>query len=55
MHQHTNAEMKLIEAEKLNDEAKFTEVFRKTFITEKPKVTDNEETWSLSDMQIPMG
>ena len=33
-HQHTQAEQDLIEVEKLNDEAKFQEVFRKTFITE---------------------
>jgi len=32
--EHTPAEQQLIEVEKLNDEAKFQEVFRKTFITE---------------------
>ena len=41
--------------EKLNDEAKFQEVFRKTFITEKPKGGDTGDSWSLHDMQIPLG
>ena len=49
-HQHTHAEQQLIEVEKLNDEAKFQEVFRKTFITEQKKGADSGELWTLHDM-----
>ena len=53
--QHTQAEQDLIEVEKLNDEAKFQEVFRKTFITEQKKTAESGELWALADMQIPLG
>ena len=49
-HQHTQAEKQLMEVEKLNDEAKFQEVFRKTFITEQKKEVDSGELWTLHDM-----
>ena len=49
-HQHTQAEKQLMEVEKLNDEAKFQEVFRKTFITEQKKEVDSGEIWTLHDM-----
>ena len=54
--QHTKEEQALFEVEKLNDEAKFQEVFRKTFITENKKgPTETGDLWSLHDMQIPLG
>ena len=51
----TEAEKHLIEVEKLNDEAKFQEAFRKTFITEKKQGAELGDLWTLHDMQIPMG
>jgi len=30
-------------------------VFRKTFITEQKKGVENDDLWTLHDMQIPMG